>query len=119
MACKGFWECLLKLLNFVLTVTGLAMVGYGIYLLVEWNKIAAGGDGDDSAPPVSNDLEFLKLGRPMLVAMSFSSSFLDHLPKAWCGIDLILIFLLSSILCIRYICCSKHEILFCQGFMFI
>ncbi|XP_042409075.1 tobamovirus multiplication protein 2A-like [Zingiber officinale] len=83
MACKGFWECLLKLLNFVLTVTGLAMVGYGIYLLVEWNKIAAGGGGDDAAPPASNDLEFLKLGRPMLVAVSFSSSFLDYLPKAW------------------------------------
>ncbi|KAG6501842.1 hypothetical protein ZIOFF_041726 [Zingiber officinale] len=82
MACKGFWECLLKLLNFVLTVTGLAMVGYGIYLLVEWNKIAAGGGGDDAAPPASNDLEFLKLGRPMLVAVSFSSSFLDYLPKA-------------------------------------
>ncbi|KAG6497560.1 hypothetical protein ZIOFF_045461 [Zingiber officinale] len=80
MACKGFWECLLKLFNFVLTVTGLAMVGYGIYLLVLWNKIAPGGD---PVSPTSNDLEVLKLGRPMLIAVFSSSSFLDHLPKAW------------------------------------
>ncbi|XP_074585764.1 tobamovirus multiplication protein 2A-like [Curcuma longa] len=83
MACKGFWECLLKLFNFVLTVTGLAMVGYGIYLLVQWNKIASGGDGGDPVSPTSNDLEVLKLGRPMLIAVFSSSSFLDHLPKAW------------------------------------
>ncbi|XP_074588244.1 tobamovirus multiplication protein 2A-like [Curcuma longa] len=80
MACKGFWECLLKLFNLVLTATGLAMVGYGIYLLVEWNRVASGGD---TALPVSNDLEFSKLGRPMLVAMSLSSSFFDRLLEAW------------------------------------
>ncbi|RWW77459.1 hypothetical protein BHE74_00014376 [Ensete ventricosum] len=86
MACKGFWECLLKLLNVILTLAGLAMVGYGVYLLVEWNKIASGSDGDDAASPTSSDSEFLKLGRPMLVAVSLSSSFLDYLPKAWYGI---------------------------------
>ncbi|EYU17844.1 hypothetical protein MIMGU_mgv1a0124671mg, partial [Erythranthe guttata] len=29
MACKGFWECLLKLLNFLLVLVGLCMIGYG------------------------------------------------------------------------------------------
>ncbi|KAJ7952645.1 tobamovirus multiplication protein 2A-like [Quillaja saponaria] len=38
MACRGCLECLLKLLNFLLTLVGLAMVGYGIYLLVEYKK---------------------------------------------------------------------------------
>lgn len=90
MACKGFWECLLTLFNFVLTATGLAMVGYGTYLLVEWNRVASVGD---PSPPASNELEFLELGRPMLVAMSVSSSFFDHLLEAWYGIYLIHFFL--------------------------
>ncbi|KAG6518340.1 hypothetical protein ZIOFF_021744 [Zingiber officinale] len=83
MACKGFWECLLKLFNLVLMAAGLAMVGYGIYLLVEWNRVVSGGG---PALPVSNDLEFSKLGRPMLVAMSVSSSFFSHLLEAWSSV---------------------------------
>lgn len=89
MACKGFWEYLLKLLNFLLTLTGLAMVGYGVYLLMEYNKVSSGEDGDDQAAPTSNDPKFWMIGRPMLVGVSLSSSFLDHLPKAWYAILLI------------------------------
>ncbi|OAY66787.1 Tobamovirus multiplication protein 2A, partial [Ananas comosus] len=75
MACNGFFECLLKLLNFVLTITGLAMVGYGVYLLVEWTKISAGGDGNH---------ELLNLGRPMLAAVvSPWDDIVEKLPKAW------------------------------------
>ncbi|MBA0756435.1 hypothetical protein Gogos_021704 [Gossypium gossypioides] len=40
MACKGCLECLLKLLNFLMTLVGLAMVGYGIYLFVEYKRAA-------------------------------------------------------------------------------
>ncbi|RWW65328.1 hypothetical protein BHE74_00027377 [Ensete ventricosum] len=67
MACKGFWECLLKLLNFLLTLSGLAMVGYGVYLLIECNKVSSGGDGDDEAAPTSYDPKFWMIGRPMLL----------------------------------------------------
>ncbi|KAJ1428929.1 Tetraspanin/Peripherin [Sesbania bispinosa] len=80
MACRGCWECLLKLLNFLMTLVGLAMVGYGIYLLVEFGK------APDNALTVStgNDNQTLvQLGRPMLMAVSLSDSFLDDLPKAW------------------------------------
>ncbi|KAJ4824360.1 Tobamovirus multiplication protein 2A [Turnera subulata] len=77
MACRGFLECLLKLLNFLLTVVGLAMVGYGIYLFVEYKRIA----DDESLAPVSGDL--VQLGRPMLMAVSLSESIFDKLPKAW------------------------------------
>ncbi|KAJ4824316.1 hypothetical protein Tsubulata_047208 [Turnera subulata] len=77
MACRGFLECLLKLLNFLLTVVGLAMVGYGIYLFVEYKRIA----DDESLSPVSGD--FVQLGRPMLMAVSLSESIFDKLPKAW------------------------------------
>ncbi|XP_047342107.1 tobamovirus multiplication protein 2A [Impatiens glandulifera] len=78
MACKGCLECLLKLLNFLLTLLGLAMVGYGVFLFVMYNKSSA---DDSSQPPSSNDM--IQFGRPMLITMSLSSSFLDNLPKAW------------------------------------
>ncbi|XP_043695854.1 tobamovirus multiplication protein 2A-like [Telopea speciosissima] len=80
MACRGFWECLLKLLNFLLTIVGLAMVGYGIYLLVGWNKTS---DDSGSIAPTSDNQELLQLGRPMMLAVSLSTSILDKLPKAW------------------------------------
>ncbi|MBA0620780.1 hypothetical protein Goshw_012521, partial [Gossypium schwendimanii] len=36
----GCLECLLKLLNFLMTVAGLAMVGYGFYLFVKYKDAA-------------------------------------------------------------------------------
>ncbi|KAG6405360.1 hypothetical protein SASPL_132949 [Salvia splendens] len=80
MACKGFWECLLKLLNFFLMLVGLAMVGYGIYLFAEYKNAASSG-GDAPLPPPSQDL--VQLGRPMLLAVSLADSIFDKLPKAW------------------------------------
>ncbi|CAL9163610.1 tobamovirus multiplication protein 2A-like [Musa acuminata AAA Group] len=122
MACKGFWEYLLKLLNFLLTLTGLAMVGYGVYLLMEYNKVSTGGDGDDQVAPTSNDPKFWMIGRPMLVGVPLSSSFLDHLPKAWfiylfIGVGAIL-FVISCIGCIGAVtrngCCLS-----CYSFLVI
>lgn len=82
MACRGFLECLLKLLNFLLSISGLAMVGYGIYLLVEWNRISP-GSGDEPISPGSYGAEIWKLGRPMLLVTTMSDSFFDKLPSAW------------------------------------
>ncbi|KAJ6804401.1 tobamovirus multiplication protein 2A [Iris pallida] len=122
MACRGCLECLLKLLNFLLTVSGLAMVGYGIYLLVEWNKISSGGGDDDPSAPTSYDPEILKLGRPMLLIVSLSESILDKLPKAWfiylfMGIGIIL-FIISFFGCIGAVsrngCCLS-----CYAFLVI
>jgi len=106
-ACRGFFECLLRLLNFFLTVAGLAMVGYGIYLLVEWMKISGGGGGGGSPAHV------LVLGRPLLGAVALGDSFLDKLPKAWfiylfIGVGAV-VFLVSLFGCIgagtRNTCC--------------
>ncbi|KAG5523964.1 hypothetical protein RHGRI_030837 [Rhododendron griersonianum] len=80
MACRGFWECILKLLNFLLTLVGLAMVGYGIYLFVEYEKSSSSDDSTAIAPSSS---DMVHLGRPMLMAVSLSNSILDDLPKAW------------------------------------
>ncbi|XP_060207556.1 tobamovirus multiplication protein 2A [Lycium barbarum] len=82
MACKGFWECLLKLLNFLLTLVGLAMVGYGIYLFVEYKNHSSSGDDDyPVAPPTRS--EVLEFGRPMLMAVSLAGNIFDKLPKPW------------------------------------
>ncbi|KAJ6962991.1 tobamovirus multiplication protein 2A-like [Populus alba x Populus x berolinensis] len=80
MACKGCLECLLKLLNFLLTLVGLAMIGYGIYLFVEYKR------ADDNVGLVSTPSDgqgLTLLGRPMLIAVSLSESIFDRLPKAW------------------------------------
>ncbi|KAL3499843.1 hypothetical protein ACH5RR_038936 [Cinchona calisaya] len=80
--CKGFFECLLKLLNFLLTLVALAMVGYGIYLFVEY-KNASSSSGDDSGVPVPSGEELIQFGRPMLMAVSLGGNIFDNLPKAW------------------------------------
>lgn len=106
-ACRGFFECLLRLLNFFLTVAGLAMVGYGIYLLVEWMKISEDASGGGLTA------EVLVSGRPLLGAVALGDSFLDDLPKAWfiylfIGVGAI-VFLVSLFGCIgagtRNTCC--------------
>lgn len=78
MTCKGFLECLLKLLNFLLTLLGLAMVGYGIYLFVEYKNTSS---SDPDIHPHSG--EMIQLGRPLLMAVSLSGSVFEKLPKAW------------------------------------
>ncbi|XP_058104205.1 tobamovirus multiplication protein 2A-like [Magnolia sinica] len=100
MTCRGCLECLLKLLNFILTVVGLAMVGYGIYLLVEWKRISDGS----AVIPGGEGGEFLKLGRPMLLAISLPPDILNKLPRAWfiylfIGVGVIL-FVISCFGCI-------------------
>ncbi|XP_027361498.1 tobamovirus multiplication protein 2A-like [Abrus precatorius] len=134
MACRGCWECLLKLLNFILALFGLAIVGYGIYLLVEVTQAS-----DDDAPansPVSDDYALIQLGRPMILAVSLSNSFFDKLPNAWfiylfIGVGAVL-FVISCFGCIgattRNGCClSCYSILVvllilvelgCAAFMF-
>ncbi|XP_028772865.1 tobamovirus multiplication protein 2A [Neltuma alba] len=77
MACRGFWACLLKLLNLLMTLAGLAMVAYGIYLLVEYDR--ASEEIADS--PSSYDQTVIQFGRPIFTAVSLSDSI--SLPKAW------------------------------------
>ncbi|XWS49214.1 hypothetical protein CRYUN_Cryun13aG0144400 [Craigia yunnanensis] len=110
MACRGCLECLLKLLNLLMTLVGLAMVGYGIYLFVEYEKAA---DTAMLLSPVGSDEDLIQLGRPMLVAVSLSSSIFDNLPKAWfiylfIGVGVVL-FVISCFGCIgaatRNSCC--------------
>ncbi|XP_019190900.1 PREDICTED: tobamovirus multiplication protein 2A [Ipomoea nil] len=103
MACKGCLECLLKLLNFLLTLAGLGMVGYGIYLFVEYkNHSPSGDDHPIPFPPSSGEL--VQLGRPMLVAVSLANNIFDNLPKEWflylfIGIG-VLLFVISCFGCI-------------------
>ncbi|KAI8022104.1 RanBP2-type zinc finger protein [Camellia lanceoleosa] len=53
-----------------------AIMGFGVYLFVMFEKSSS----SDIAPTSAN---MVQLGRPMLMAVSLSSSFWDSLPKAW------------------------------------
>ncbi|KAK4846094.1 hypothetical protein QYF36_013029 [Acer negundo] len=81
MACRGCFECLLKLLNFLLTLVGLAMVGYGIYLFVEYKRAEA--NNTVMILPATSDQGLVQLGRPMLMAVSLSANIFENLPKPW------------------------------------
>ncbi|XP_038687093.1 tobamovirus multiplication protein 2A-like [Tripterygium wilfordii] len=101
MACRGCLECLLKLLNFLLTLVGLAMIGYGIYLFVEFNRAS---DDAGGVSLVSYNQDLVQLGRPMLMALSLSANIFDNLPKAWfiyvfIGVGVVL-FIISCFGCI-------------------
>ncbi|KAL3743369.1 hypothetical protein ACJRO7_018636 [Eucalyptus globulus] len=101
MACRGCLECVLKLLNFLLTLVGLAMVGYGIYLFVEYKRSSSGTVGYS---PIGADEGSVQLGRPLLVTVSLSASIFDNLPKAWfiflfIGVGVVL-FIISCFGCI-------------------
>ncbi|XP_057518836.1 tobamovirus multiplication protein 2A-like isoform X3 [Amaranthus tricolor] len=80
MGCQGFWNCLLKLLNFLMTIVGLAMVGYGIYLYVMYKQASS---PDIGPPPIISEETMIQLGRPLIMSVSLSNSFFDNLPKAW------------------------------------
>ncbi|XP_010538377.1 PREDICTED: tobamovirus multiplication protein 2A-like [Tarenaya hassleriana] len=109
MACRGCLECLLKLLNFLLALVGLGMVGYGIYLFVEYQRAT---DNSHMVAQTSGD-GYISLGRPMLMAVSLSNDIFDKLPKPWfiylfIGIGVIL-FVVSCCgclgVCTRNVCC--------------
>ncbi|XP_068635716.1 tobamovirus multiplication protein 2A-like [Aristolochia californica] len=79
MACRGCLECLLKLFNFILMITGLAMVGYGIYLVVEWKRVSS--HSVTFSP--SDQSELVSLGRSAMLVVPLSTNILDKLPRAW------------------------------------
>ncbi|CAL5003921.1 unnamed protein product [Urochloa decumbens] len=90
MACRGFFECILKLLNLIVMAVGLAMVGYGAYLLVMWLQVVP-----PPAPPlppspapvgVAGGGELVRFGRPLLLlvdASSLSDGTSERLSSAW------------------------------------
>lgn len=80
MACKGFLDCLLELMNLLLALAGLALVGYGIYLCVECRR--ASGDSVEVSPLDGYEASF-PLGRPTLVAVPPSADISRDLPKTW------------------------------------
>lgn len=81
MACRWFAECLLKILNFLLTLAGLGMVGYGIYMMVKWEQDSV--SINSVIPATANEGEVLRLGRPLLFLAPLSTSILDKLRSAW------------------------------------
>eukprot|EP00268_Persea_americana_P020930 TRINITY_DN20975_c1_g1_i3.p1 TRINITY_DN20975_c1_g1~~TRINITY_DN20975_c1_g1_i3.p1 ORF type:complete len:250 (+),score=34.79 TRINITY_DN20975_c1_g1_i3:370-1119(+) len=102
MACRGCLECLLKIFNFLLSVAGLGMVGYGIYLLVEWMRVSKVEPFPPEISPASGDHELVMMGRPMLIIISLSTNILDKLPKAW----FIYLFIAVGVILFVVSCCG-------------
>ncbi|GAB2296523.1 Tobamovirus multiplication protein 2A [Dionaea muscipula] len=102
MACRGFLECILKLLNLLVTLVGLAMVGYAIYLFVVYEQSSSLDLSNIML--AGNEKGMLQLGRPLLMSVVVSSSFWDDLPRAWfilvfAGVGVVL-FIISCFGCI-------------------
>nr|KJB49797.1 hypothetical protein B456_008G138600 [Gossypium raimondii]KJB49799.1 hypothetical protein B456_008G138600 [Gossypium raimondii] len=75
MACRGCLECLLKLLNFLMTVAGLAMVGYGFYLFVKYKDAA---DTVMLFSPVGSDQDLIHIGRLCLFRLVYLIIYQKH-----------------------------------------
>ncbi|KAG8044794.1 hypothetical protein GUJ93_ZPchr0147g2918 [Zizania palustris] len=84
MACRGFFEWVLKLLNFVVMTAGLAMMGYGAYLLVMWLQVLP-SPPVPPAPAVAPGGDMVRLGRPLLLLLdvSMSDKTAERLSSAW------------------------------------
>ncbi|MBA0656970.1 hypothetical protein Goklo_009287 [Gossypium klotzschianum] len=82
-----------------MTVAGLAMVGYGIYLFVKYKDAA---DTVMLLSPVGSDQDLIQLGRPMLMAVSLSSSIFDNLPKACAHLSRI-VCMFSRVLTVQFL----------------
>lgn len=107
MACKTFLEWLLKVLNFLLVLVGLAMIGYGVYLFVEYKTDASTVNDSTDA---SSSTELVQLGRPMLAVVSVAESIFEKLPKAW--YDEQLSFKLVSFF--FFVLCHHARVVFCE-----
>ena len=55
MTCRGFIQFLLKVINFLFTLVGLAMIGYGIYMFVIWNNSSSSSTTTSPPPPPPPD----------------------------------------------------------------
>ncbi|KAL6348537.1 hypothetical protein AAG906_013157 [Vitis piasezkii] len=92
---------------------GLALVGYGIYLSVEYKKSSS---ETLTISPVKGDSDVIQLGRPVMMAVTLSSSILDNLPKAWFIYSFItvgvILFVISCFGCVgavtRKNCCLSY-----------
>lgn len=92
----------MKLLNFLMTLAGLAMVGYGIYLFVEYKQSSS----LNAVPiaPLTGEEDLIKLGRPFLALVTMSSDIWDDIYSAWficafVGVGVVL-FIISCFGCI-------------------
>ncbi|XP_062192181.1 tobamovirus multiplication protein 2A-like [Phragmites australis] len=88
MVCRGFFEWVLKLLNLVVMVVGLAMVGYGTYLLVMWLQVPPPPPPLPPSPApaaVALSGELMPLGRPLLLLVDapLSDATAERLYSAW------------------------------------
>ncbi|KAJ7566850.1 hypothetical protein O6H91_02G121200 [Diphasiastrum complanatum] len=101
MACRGFLQLILKLLNLLLIIVGVIMIVYSLWMLKEWHthpkppsvetasSMAVANMPFGSAPSLPNTqieekVPEMRLKRPLLL-LTYKSSLEDHpfLPAPW------------------------------------
>ena len=120
MTCRGFIQFLLKVINFLFALVGLAMIGYGIYMFVIWNNSSSSSTTTSPPPPPppdefglryqsppdlplnqfdrDNAINGLQLRRALLQenpksSMNNLSSFWSSIPTAWWVINFVVLYL--------------------------
>lgn len=66
MTCQGFLQCILKLINFLVTLVGAFMIVYSLWMLKEWGDMSH----DDGAPSPAPAL--FTSGLPAMVGADMS-----------------------------------------------
>lgn len=64
MSCQGFLQCILKLINFLLTLVGAYMIVYSLWMLKEWSSMSPHDQGAPASAPAlfSSDISGLSGG---------------------------------------------------------
>eukprot|EP00250_Pteridium_aquilinum_P013601 c21448_g1_i2 orf=295-1233(+) len=110
MSCRGFVKVSLKVINFLFILVGLAMIGYGIYMVVIWASTSSSTTSSPPPPPPSivtastfhsppalsslkdsntgDGIAVLQLRRSLLqnhptLKLTRLASFWSHIPSAW------------------------------------
>ena len=64
MSCQGFLQCILKLINFLLTLVGAYMIVYSLWMFKEWRSVSPHDLGAPGSAPalLSNGVSSLPVG---------------------------------------------------------
>ncbi|KAG0577695.1 hypothetical protein KC19_5G174100 [Ceratodon purpureus] len=77
MSCQGFLQCILKLINFLVTLVGACMIVYSLWMFKEWNSVSPHDQGGPSPAPAlfssgiaslsGGDMSFLQSSEGLIV----------------------------------------------------
>lgn len=106
MSCQGFVQCILKLINFLLTLVGAYMIVYSLWMFKEWSSVSPHDQGGPSSAPAllssgiaslsGGDMSFLQSSEGLIVGqvarpLLKESLQLSDVPAPWYAIQSVLL----------------------------